>query len=139
MTKYGRVTPSMKPTGLRKFYKDLTGDSTAASNEHEAEIDERIHLLLEMENPDILLDMRALNTNNRNQYDVYLYECQKYLEEIVGTPVADRRHGHVTHLVKAISARDLIEHFKPHCPEGTKTPSESWLLLQFWLKSQHAH
>ena len=64
---------------LRMFYKDLTGDSTAASNNHEAEIDERVRLLLEMEDPDILLDMRALNTNNRSQY-VFCYKCQKCLE-----------------------------------------------------------
>ena len=139
MTKYGRVTPSMKPTVLRKFYKDLTGDSTAASNEHEAEIDERVRLLLEMEDPDILLDMRALNTNNRSQYDVFWYECQKYLEGIVGTPVDGWCHGHVTHLANAISARDLIKQVKARCPEGTEIPSVSWLRFQFWPKSHHAH
>ena len=66
MTKYGRVAPNMKPAIMRKFYRDLTGDNSAASNEHEAEIDERVRLLLEMEDPDVLLDMRALNTNKRS-------------------------------------------------------------------------
>ena len=46
--------------------------------------------------------MRALNSNNRNQYDIIWEECQQYLEETVSTPVDDRRRGHVTHLAQAI-------------------------------------
>lgn len=62
ITKYGRVTPNMKPAVMHKFYKDLamTGGNTA-SNEHESGIDERVMLLLDMEDPDVLLDTRTSN------------------------------------------------------------------------------
>lgn len=63
ITKYGRVAPNMKPAVMHKFYKDLamTGGNTASSNEHESGIDERVRLLLDMEDPDVLLDTRTSN------------------------------------------------------------------------------
>lgn len=63
---------------------------------------------------------------------------QKKLQERVGTAVDDRRHGTVTHLSSAISARDLQKQVKATCPEGTNIPSEPWLRLQFWPKTPHA-
>ena len=138
LQKYGRVAPNIKPAVMRSLYRELTGDSSAAANEHIAEIDERVRLLLDMEDPDVVLDLRALHTGHKSQYDVFWGECQKFLEEEVGTPVDDRRHSLVTHLARAISARDLLEQVKARCPEGTKIPSEPWLRLQFWPKSKHA-
>ena len=107
--KYGRVAPNLKAAILRSLYREVTGDSSAATNEHVAEIDERVRLLLEMEDPDVVLDLRSLQTGHKSQYDVFWDECRKFLEEEVGTPVDDRRHGVVTHLARAISARDLLE------------------------------
>ena len=123
---------------MRSLYRELTGDSSAAANEHRAEIDERVRLLLDMEDPDFVLDLRALHTGHKSQYDVFWGECQKFLEEEVGTPVDDRQNSLVTHLARAISARDLLEQVKARCPEGTKIRSEPWLQLQFWPKSKHA-
>ncbi|CAB4024057.1 Hypothetical predicted protein [Paramuricea clavata] len=62
MQKYGRVAPNKKPAVLRSLYRVLTDDSSAATNEHTAEIDERVRLILDMEDPDVVLDLRALNT-----------------------------------------------------------------------------
>ena len=45
-TKFGRVAPNLKPAILRAFYRELTGDSSAAVNEHVEEIDEQVRLLL---------------------------------------------------------------------------------------------
>lgn len=64
-TKFGRVSPGMKPAILRAVYRELTGDASVASNEHEAEIDERVKLMLEMEDPDIVIDLRQLNTGRK--------------------------------------------------------------------------
>ena len=124
LQKYGRVAPNIKPAVMRSLYRELTGDSFAAANEHIAEIDKRVRLLLDMEDPDVVLDLRALHTGHKSQYDVFWGECQKFLEKEVGTPVDDRRHSLVTYLARAISARDLLEQVKARCPEGTKIPSE---------------
>ncbi|CAB3995273.1 Hypothetical predicted protein [Paramuricea clavata] len=98
MQKYGRVAPNIKPAVLRSLYRDLTDDSSAATNEHMAEIDERVRLILDMEDPNVVLDLRTLNTGNKSQYDVFWDECKKFLEEEVGTPVDDRRHDQVLEL-----------------------------------------
>ena len=137
-TKFGRVSPGMKPAILRALYRELTNDASAPSNEHEAEIDERVRLVLEMEDPDIIIDLRQLNTGRKGQYDMFWDECKKYLQDSVGTAVDDRRHGTVTHLSTAISVRDLQEQVKARSPEGTNIPSEPWLRLQFWPKTPHA-
>ena len=119
-------------------YRELTGDSCAAANEHIAEIDERVRLLLDMEDPDVVLDLRALHTGHKSQYDVFWGECQKFLEE-VGTPVDDRRHSLVTHLARAISTRDLLEHDVRKVPKCllslgfgfSSGPSQTMLVQEF--------
>lgn len=128
----------MKPVILRALYKELTNDASAATNLHEAEIDERMRMILEMEDADIVVDLRHLNSGRKTRYDIFWTECQKFLDEVVGTPVDDRRQGSVTHLAKAISVRDLREQVQAKCPDGTPIPSESWIRLQFWPKTEHA-
>ena len=115
----------------------MTGDSSAAANEHIAEIEES-QTSTGYGRPIIVLDLRALHTGHKSEYDIFWGERQKFLEEEVGTPVDDRWYSLVTHLARAISARDLLEQVKARCPEGTKIPSEPWLRLQFWPKSKHA-
>lgn len=67
-SKFGRVAPNMKPVTLRALYRELTNDASAPTNLHEAEIDERMRMILEMEDADIMLDLRHLNTGRRSQY-----------------------------------------------------------------------
>lgn len=137
-SKFGRVAPNMKPVILHALYRELTNDASAPTNLQEAEIDERMRTILEMEDADIVLDLSHLNTGRKSQYDVLWSECKKFLEESVGTAVDDHRHGEVTHLAKAISVRDLRDQVQANCPDGTPIPSESWIRLQFWPKTQHA-
>ena len=77
-SKYGRVAPTMKRSVLRSFYRELSGDESASANEHEEEIDRRVHQLLEMEDPDIIIDLRELNCGRKSQYDVFWDECRTY-------------------------------------------------------------
>ena len=67
--KYGLVAASVKPAVLQTFYKDLSGDSSAASNLDEAEIDRRVQLILDMvpEDSYTLIDLRALNSSKNEQ------------------------------------------------------------------------
>ena len=97
-----------------------------------------MRMILEMEDADIVLDLRHLNSGRSSQYDVFWDQCKKFLDEVVGLPVDDRRHGTVTHLATAISVRDLREQVKARCPDGMLIPCESWIRLQFWPKSRHA-
>lgn len=96
-------------------------------------------MILEMEDADIVLDLRHLNTGRKSQYDVFWSECKKFLEESIGTAVDGRRHGNVTHLATAISVRDLRDQVQAKCPDGTPIPSESWIRLQFWQIKDPLH
>lgn len=137
-SKYGRVAPSMKLSVLRSFYKELSGDQSSSANEHEEEIDRRVNQMLEMEDPDIIIDLRELNCGRKSQYDVFWEECKKFIQERVGAAVDDRRHSCVMHMACAISVRDLIEQVRARCPNDTKVPCTSWVQLQFWPKTIHA-
>lgn len=110
------------------------GDSSASSNLNEAVIQERIQIIVDSQDPDIVDDLRHHNKGQPTKYEVFWDECKKFLEE-VETAVDERRHGEATHLAKAISTRDLLEQVAKRCPEGTAIPCEQWLRLQFWPKN----
>ena len=97
-----------------------------------------MRMILEMEDADIVPDLRHLNSGKRSQYDVFRSECQKFLEEDIGSAVDDRRHGTVTHLARGISVHDLRDQVQARCPDGTPMPSEAWMRVQFWPKTRHA-
>ena len=70
---FGRFTNS-KPAFLREAYRRLTGDAAAASTIEEKEVDKRIAKLLEMEDPDLIWDLR-IQSGGRPE------ECTLFLEE----------------------------------------------------------
>ena len=55
--KFGRVSPTIKPQVLHYFYHELTGDSCASDTSDQAEIDERIRQIIELEDPDNIADL----------------------------------------------------------------------------------
>ena len=136
--KFGRITSAVKPAVLRYFYKDLTGDSSCSDTHAQEEIDSRVKQAIEMEDPDILLDLRQHNKGQCSKYDTFWAECDKLLLESMSTAVDDRRHSHITHMATAISVRDLRDQVAARCPEGTSIPSLEWIRLQFWPKNDHA-
>ena len=140
-SQFGRISPHVKPSVLRCFYRDLTGDSSASTNLTEEEIDSRVCQVLDMEleDPQTLIDLRSLNSSKqRAKFDVFWDNCSQYLREVAGTAVDGRRHSEVVHLAQAISIRDLREQVKVHCPEGTAIPSIEWIRLQFSPKAKHS-
>ncbi len=74
------------------------GDASAASTLSEKEVDQRVRLYVDMEDPDIVLDLRSLHSGTGSKYNVFWDECAKFLQEDVGLAVEERRHSEVTHL-----------------------------------------
>ncbi len=64
---FGHVTNS-KPAVLREAYKRLTGDRSAASSLTEEEVDARLSEMLELEDPDVLCDLRVNNPGRPQEY-----------------------------------------------------------------------
>ncbi|CAB4000679.1 Hypothetical predicted protein [Paramuricea clavata] len=135
---FGQVTNS-KPALLREAYRRLTGDRSAASSLTEAEVDARVAEMLELEDPDLICDLRVNNAGRPQEYIVFLEKCQQYIERQVETAVDDRRHDPttsdgdvVTHLATAMNTRHLYDSVVKDCGDGIPTPSIQWLRLQFW-------
>ena len=107
----------------------MTGDAAAASTTDE-EVDSRITKLLDIEDPDLIWDLRVQSTGCPNSYTAFLHvhveECNHYLESSVETAVNERHHypvdcGEVvTHLARALSVRDMYDQVCKKCPEGTR-------------------
>ena len=115
------------------------GDSSAVSSLTKAEIEKRVKLYVEMEDPDIVVDLCQLHSGRASKFDIFWEECDKFLQEQVGLAVDERRHCQVTHMASAVSVQDLQEQVASRCPPSAPIPSRSWLSLQFWPKSIHAH
>ena len=47
------------------MYKQLTGDHSSSTNEHEAETNERMQQLIEMEDPEIVVDLSKHNEGRK--------------------------------------------------------------------------
>lgn len=115
------------------------GDHTSSSTNDEALLDARVRQFIDMEDSDIITDLRTLHTNESSKYDIFWEECKKFLAEDISTAVDDRRHCQITHLARAISIRDLVDQVSSCCPEGTAIPSLEWVRLKFWSARVSLH
>ena len=57
------------------------GDCSASSNTHEEEIDKRLQEAIMMEDPDVLVDLRELNSNGSDKFSVFWKQCEAFLQE----------------------------------------------------------
>ena len=65
VSKYGRISPCFKLSLLRIMYKQLTTDHSSSTNEHEAKTDERMQQLIEIEDPEIVVDLHKHNEEEK--------------------------------------------------------------------------
>ena len=136
-SKFGAISHT-KTAVLRHMYKDLTGDASASVNLEQAELDKRVKLAMEHEDEEVLYDLRTLNNGRVATYESFLDACRKYIENVVGTAVDERRHGHVhdgeviTHMATALSAQTLYDSVCQDYPKDLPLPSVQWLRMQFW-------
>ena len=129
--KFGLVTATANKSVLRHLYKDFVCDSSASANLSESEIDARVNLMFELEDPSLVYDLRHHFAGRQAKFDTFWDEAKKLIQEDVGVAVDDRRHSTVVHIAKALSVRDLREQVVSRCPEGTPIPSDEWIRLQF--------
>lgn len=83
----------------------------------QADVDSRIKLFIDLEDPNIITDLRTLNSSSERTK--YMYDQFRVLNEEVDTAVDDRRHSEITHLASALSVRDLFKRVSLRIPEGT--------------------
>ena len=118
---------------LQEAYKRLTGDKSAVSYESEEMVNK-----LDMEDPDLIWDLRVNNQGRPEEFSVFLDECKNYVDGVVQTAVADVQADNdgsqevITHPATASSVPELHKAVVAGIPEGTAIPSQQWLRLQFW-------
>ena len=125
------------------MYRTLLNDGSAAITSDQAAVDERVaQALLEVDDPDIIIDLRRFNGKvNTCQFDPFWGELQAFLDEEV-LAVDERRHGDVLHMPFATSLRHLREliqarlkaKFPNQCPP---IPCLEWIRLQFWPANKY--
>ena len=129
VSKFGRLVRGAPLDTLWEIYRNLTGDSSSSRTSDEKEVDARVQQALEMENPDLLLDLRAHNSSHSNQFSVFWEKLQAFLND--QSTVHERRHGDVAYMAKIISVRDLVQEVTKLGPPETPIPSFQWMRLQF--------
>ncbi|GES98745.1 hypothetical protein GLOIN_2v1804101 [Rhizophagus clarus] len=68
---------------LRVLYYDLTGDAAMTSNIISKEIEERLKIMLMLEDPSIIVDMRINNGFKGTKFDYFWNELDTYFNEII--------------------------------------------------------
>lgn len=96
---------------LRRIYKELTNDTSAAETTNQKEIDKRVRLAFELNDRKIICDLRELNKGRPGKYDEFWALSKDFLEGTAQEAVVavdERRHNPIVHLVQAISVHDLL-------------------------------
>ena len=133
---FGLTTPTTKKAVLRHIYKVLVGDCSSAANLLQSEIDERVHVMFDLEEPSLIYDLRN-HYGQKTKFDEF-WSCAKDCID-VGSAVDDRRHSTVIHMAKAISVRDLREKVLERCLPNIPVPSDESIRLQFFPVCQSSH
>ena len=90
----------IEPKVMKEMYRCLSGDSSASNDLNEAIVDERIQRIIQLQDPDILPDLRHLNKKRPEKYQIFWEACKKFIEEC--SAVDERHNGETTHLACAM-------------------------------------
>ncbi|XP_013398537.1 uncharacterized protein LOC106165011 [Lingula anatina] len=129
------LVSNAKPVLLNEMYQFLTNDSTAEECTTSKEVRQRLKFLLDVQDPDLVVDLRSMNEGRKEKYQHFWDEATKMIEEKQLATVDDRRHGQVCHMALAMSVPDFINQVSARLPAGSEIPSASWVSLQFWPKN----
>ena len=75
---FKKVTPAI----LRTLYFDLTGDASA-TNTISKEIEEHLRVMMQLEDPSIIVDLRTNNGFKGKKFDVFWNEMEAYFNEVI--------------------------------------------------------
>ncbi|CAH1269408.1 Hypp4174 [Branchiostoma lanceolatum] len=129
------LVTNAKPVVLKEVYQFLTNDVAADECTASKDVRQRLKLLLDVQDPDLVVDMRSMNEGHKEKYQHFWDEATKMIEEMQLATVDDRRHGQVCHMALAMSVPDFITQVCKRLPEEVEVPTATWVSLQFWPKN----
>jgi hypothetical protein len=65
------------------LYFDLTGDAAVTTNIISREVEERLRLMLALEDPSIIFDLRTNNGFKGSKFDAFWEELDMYFNEVL--------------------------------------------------------
>ncbi|GES98049.1 hypothetical protein GLOIN_2v1782174 [Rhizophagus clarus] len=123
---------------IRYIYSTWLEDSSASVNLVTQNIDDRVLLIFELGDPELITDLHEINEGRIFKYDLFWEYALKYLEGIAQESILavdEKRHDIFQHLAVAISIRDFQNQVLKICPLNIPIPSLQWIRLQFWPKN----
>ena len=72
----------MAPSIWKLLYHDLAGDNSTLPHELSKEMQERIRLILDLQDADIIMDLRINNGFRGTKFDVFWNELGEYFNEV---------------------------------------------------------
>jgi hypothetical protein len=75
---FKKVTPVV----LRTLYFDLTGDASTTNNVISKEIEERLRIMMQLEDPSIIVDLRTNNGFKGKEFNCFWDEMGAYFNEV---------------------------------------------------------
>ena len=65
------------------LYHDLTGDASLSNDQISKEIEERLRLMMLLEDPSIIIDLRTNNGFRGSKFDIFWDELDGYFNEVL--------------------------------------------------------
>ena len=70
---------------MRVLYYDLTGDAAITNDTISKELEERLKMMLLLEDPSIIVDMRINNGFKGTKFDHFWNELDAYFNEVISS------------------------------------------------------
>lgn len=67
---------------MRSLFHDLTGDAAVPSNSTSKLLDERLRQMFELQDPNIVVDLRVNNGFKGTKFDIFWEELSCYFNEV---------------------------------------------------------
>ena len=77
------MVKTITPAILRVLYYDLTGDAAITNDTISKELEERLRMMLLLEDPSIIVDMRINNGFKGTKFDHFWNELDAYFNEVI--------------------------------------------------------
>ena len=119
-----QLIANVTPTVLTEMYRFLTGDSSALSSEISKQVNRRLRLALDAQDPELVFDLRHFYSGPKTQFDDFWEAAQQFIQEEAMQAVHSQHHGQVCFKALALSTRDFIDQVKKKLPEDALMPSE---------------
>lgn len=72
----------MAPSVWKLLYHDLAGDNSTPPHELSKEMQERVRLILDLQDADIIMDLRINNGFHGTKFDIFWNELGEYFNEV---------------------------------------------------------